>query len=104
MTREGAYQLRRSAPGGAFARAWDVAREHAAGLIEDIVFERAIRGVEQEVYNGEGEVVGARLVYDNRLLKYLLSHLKPERYGGGEHGGRLPGPPAEPPVALNESL
>jgi hypothetical protein len=44
------------------------------------VFECAIEGVEQEVYK-DGEVVGARLVHDNRLLKYLLSHLKPERYG-----------------------
>lgn len=81
MSRETAYRLRRSAHGAAFARAWDAARHHAGGLIEDIAFERAIEGVEQDVYDGHGEVVAARLVYDNRLLKYLLSHLKPERYG-----------------------
>ncbi len=99
MSRESAYRLRRSPHGAAFARAWDAARQHAAGLIEDIMFERAIRGVEQELYNGEGEVTATRLVHDNRLLKYLLSHLKPERYGGGEHGGRLPASPAAPPAA-----
>src|ERR1700761_4955834 len=51
MSRESAYQLRRAGHGAAFARAWDAARRHAAGLIEDIAFERAIQGVELEVYN-----------------------------------------------------
>ncbi|WP_423606541.1 hypothetical protein [Sphingomonas sp. MS122] len=81
MSRASAYQLRRSPHGAAFARAWDAAREHAGGLVEDIAFERAIEGTEQEVLNRYGEVVATRLVHDNRLLKYLLSHLKPERYG-----------------------
>lgn len=98
MSKETAYRLRRAPHGAAFARAWDAARHHAGGLIEDIAFERAIEGVEQDVYNGCGEVVAARLVYDNRLLRYLLSHLKPERYGA-----RAATPmPAEP--ALVESL
>ncbi|MDO7841633.1 hypothetical protein [Sphingomonas immobilis] len=97
MTRESAYRLRRAAHGSAFARAWDVARQHAGALIEDIAFERAIEGVEQEVYNQNGEVVAARLVYDSGLLKWLLSHIKPERYGGG---GAVP---ATAP-ALEESL
>ncbi len=98
MSRETAYRLRRSAHGAAFARAWDAARHHAGGLIEDIAFERAIEGVEQDVYDGNGEVVAARLVYDNRLLKYLLSHLKPDRYGARAGEARAPAP------ALEESL
>lgn len=81
MTRESAYRLRRAPHATAFADAWDVARQHAAGLIEDIAFERAIQGVEQDVYDGHGNVVAARLVYDNRLLQYLLTRLKPECYG-----------------------
>ena len=97
MSRETAYRLRRSAHGAAFARAWDAARHHAGGLIEDIAFERAIHGVEQDVYDANGEVVSARLVYDNRLLKYLLSHLKPDRYGA-RAGDALPAP------AIEESL
>jgi hypothetical protein len=107
MSRESAYRLRRSAQGAAFARAWDAARHHAGGLIEDIAFERAIEGVEHEVYNDCGEVVGARLVHDNRLLKYLLSHLKPDRYGGPARGGERPAlapPAAAAPPALEESL
>lgn len=81
MTRESAYQLRRSEHGAGFARAWDIARQHAGCLIEDIAFERAIEGTEHEILNEHGEVVSTRLIHDNRMLKYLLSHLKPERYG-----------------------
>lgn len=91
MSRESAYKLRRAGHGAAFARAWDAARCHAAGLIEDIAFERAIQGVEQEVYNDAGEVVSARLVHDNRLLKWLLSHLNPERYRTARGGDAHPG-------------
>lgn len=32
-------------------------------------------------------MIATRLVHDNRLLKYLLSHLKPERYGRGGSPG-----------------
>ena len=81
MSRESAYRLRRSPHGAALARAWDIARAHAGGLIEAIAFDRAREGVEQEVYNDCGELAGARLTYDNRLLQFLLRHLKPERRG-----------------------
>jgi hypothetical protein len=103
MSRESAYFLRRSAHGTAFGRAWDAARQHAGGLIEDIAFERAIEGVEHEVYNDCGEVIGAKLVHDNRLLKWLLGHLKPERYGGTRAGGEPP-PAIDVAPALEESL
>jgi hypothetical protein len=108
MSRESAYRLRRSAHGAAFARAWDAARHHAGGLIEDIAFERAIEGTEQEVLDREGNVIATRLVHDNRLLKYLLSHLKPERYGASpaSAAGHQPeaAPPASDRTALEESL
>jgi hypothetical protein len=93
LSRASAYQLRRAPHGAAFARAWDAARQQAAGLIEDIAFERAIEGTEQEVLDRDGNVVATRLVHDNRLLKYLLSHLKPERYGRD----RAPAAPASAP-------
>jgi hypothetical protein len=108
MSRESAYRLRRSAHGAAFARAWDAARHHAGGLIEDIAFERAIEGTEQEVLDREGNVIATRLVHDNRLLKYLLSHLKPDRYGAGPASAAGHQPEAAPPArempALEESL
>lgn len=102
MSRESAYRLRRSPHGAAFARAWDAARHHAGGLIEDIAFERAIEGTEQEVVDRYGDVVATRLVHDNRLLKYLLSHLKPERYGAPAPAAAPQSgaarEPAEPPL------
>jgi len=99
MSRASAYQLRRAAHGAAFARAWDTARHHAGGLIEDIAFERAIEGTEQEVLDRDGEVIATRLVHDNRLLKYLLSHLKPERYGTARSLAAAPAEAPEPVLA-----
>lgn len=105
MSRESAYRLRRAPHAGALARAWDAARQHAGGLIEDIAFERAIEGVEQDVYDGNGNVVAARLIHDNRLLKYLLSHLKPERYGARPAAAPAPTAPApSSTLALEQSL
>lgn len=95
MTRETAYRLRRSAHGAAFARAWDAARHHAGGGLEDIAFARAIEGVEHNVHDEYGEVVCTKRVYNDRLLMFLLRHLKPERYGGAA----APPHPPEPSVA-----
>lgn len=81
LTRESAYKLRRSPHAAAFARAWDAARHHAGGTLEDIAFERAIEGQEQNVFNEYGEVIATKYVHNDRLLMFLLRHLKPERYG-----------------------
>ena len=98
MARESAYKLRRSAHGAAFARAWDAARHHAGGVIEDVAFERAIEGVEHNVYDEYGEVVCTKRVYNDRLLMFLLRHLKPERYGGAA------APAQDAPIQVEESL
>ena len=93
MSRISAYRLRRAAHAGAFARAWDLARERAGALIEDIAFDRAIEGVEVESYDGDGECTGVRTVYNDRLLTFLLRHLRPERYSAAareRRGGALP--------------
>lgn len=104
MTRASAYQLRRSPHGAAFARAWDAARHHAGDLIEDIAFERAIEGTEQEVLDRDGNVIATRLVHDNRLIQYLLRHLKPERYGRAQSLGAAPAPTPQAAPALADSL
>jgi hypothetical protein len=100
MSRESAYRLKRSAHGAAFARAWDAARHHAGGFVEDVAFERAIEGVEHNVYDEYGEVVCTKRVYNDRLLMFLLRHLKPERYGAG--ASAQPDPQAE--IAVEASL
>jgi hypothetical protein len=96
MTRESAYKLRRATHGPAFSRAWDTARHHAGSFLEDIAFERAIEGVEHNIYNEFGDVVCTRRVYNDRLLMFLLPHLKPERYGRAAQ--------AQPPVTVDASL
>ena len=102
MSRETAYRLRRSPHGAAFARAWDAARGHAGGLVEDVAFERAIEGVEHNVYDEYGEVVCTKRVVNDRLLMFLLRHLKPERYGAAATAA--PPPAAAPEPALEASL
>ena len=102
MTRESAYKLRRSAYAAAFARAWDAARHHAGGTLEDIAFERAIEGREENVFNEYGEVIATKHVPDNRLLIFLLKHLKPERYA--RDALREPPPPLAPGATLDASL
>jgi hypothetical protein len=103
LTRETAYRLRRSAHGAAFARAWDAARDHAGGFVEDVAFERAIEGVEHNVYDEYGEVVCTKRVYNDRLLMFLLRHLEPERYGGAAAQREQPAEPAPPPEIMLEA-
>ena len=103
MGRESANRLRRSPHGAAFARAWDAARLHAGAALEDIAFERAIEGVEHNVYNEYGEVVATKHVVNDRMLTFLLSHLKPERYGKAARALAATAD-AAPPVALEASL
>jgi hypothetical protein len=81
LSRQAAYELKRSAQGAAFSRAWDAARLHAGALLEDIAFDRAIEGREENVFNECGEVIATKHVPDNRLLTFLLKHLLPDRYG-----------------------
>ncbi|MEQ1539615.1 MAG: hypothetical protein ABL928_11870, partial [Sphingorhabdus sp.] len=103
MGRASANRLRRSPHGAAFARAWDAARLHAGAALEDIAFERAIEGVEHNVYNEYGEVVATKHVVNDRMLTFLLSHLKPERYGKAARALAATAD-AAPPVALEASL
>ena len=69
MSREAAYKMRRR--DALFARAWNaallLAREAGAEVLED----RAIHGVEEDVWY-RGELVGTRRKYDSRLL---LAHM-----------------------------
>jgi hypothetical protein len=99
MSRESAYKLKRAPHGAAFARAWDAARHHAGGFLEDVAFERAIEGVEHNVYNEYGEVIATKRVVSDRLLMFLLRHLKPERYAADALAS-----PAPPPEAVEASL
>ncbi len=107
MTRMSAYRLRRAPHAGAFARAWDLARERAGTLLEDIAFERAIEGVEVETYDGSGELASTRTVYNDRLLRFMLGQLKPERYSAAareRRGGAWPPGQGASEVSLDAAL
>jgi hypothetical protein len=106
MSRESAARLKRSPHGAAFARAWDAARHHAGGTVEDIAFERAIEGVEHNIYDEHGEVVCTKRVHNDRLLMFLLRHLKPERYGAkaAAQPAMVTEPAPPPEIALETTL
>lgn len=103
MSRQSATRLRRSPHNAAFARAWDAARLHSGSALEDIAFERAIEGQEQNIYNEYGEVVCTKRVVNDRLLTFLLSHLMPERYGKAARAAAPTDTPPAPEV-LEASL
>ena len=94
LSRESAYRLRRQPHAAAFARAWDAARHHAGAFLEDVAFDRAIAGEERPVFNEYGEVIATKRVINDRILIFLLRHLKPERYAADALA--TPVPPPEP--------
>jgi hypothetical protein len=69
MSREAAYKLRRR--DGLFARGWDAALLLAREATAEIIGDRAIDGIEEEVWH-RGELVGTRRRYDTRLM---LAHM-----------------------------
>jgi hypothetical protein len=69
MSREAAYRLRRRE--ALFARGWDAALVLARAASAEELADRALDGVEEEIWY-RGELVGTRRKYDNRLL---LSHI-----------------------------
>jgi hypothetical protein len=77
LTARSAYRLRTRSP--AFARAWDTALQLSVARLSAIVFDRAINGRVEQLYEG-GELVGERRVPNDRLLTWLLARLDPKRF------------------------
>lgn len=69
LSREAAYRLRRRDP--LFARGWAAALLKAREVAEEELADRAIEGIEEQIYY-RGELIGTRRRYDGRLL---LAHL-----------------------------
>lgn len=85
MSVESAYRLRHAAGADGFAAAWSDALDRGIARLEDIAVERAIGGVETPVWH-HGEQVGTRIVYNDRLLMFLLRARRAERYGDTRRG------------------
>jgi hypothetical protein len=74
-----AYNLYNSADGAAFKAAWDEAARVTDIVLEDTAFDRAVNGQEEVVYH-QGQRVGVRWKYDNKLLMQLLRARNPLKY------------------------
>lgn len=73
------YKLRRHPEGESFRKAWEAALDCGIQKIEDIAMDRALHGLEQPVYHN-GAIVGTRMVYNDRLLMFMLRNRAPERF------------------------
>jgi hypothetical protein len=71
MSKTGVYNLRAAEGSEDFVRAWNAAVENGVATIKNIAFERAVDGIEEDVWY-HGEKRGKRTRYDNRLLATLL--------------------------------
>jgi hypothetical protein len=77
LSARSAYRLRTRSP--AFARTWDIALQLAVGRLGAIVFDRAINGRIEQVYQ-DGNLVAERRVPSDKLLTWLLARLDPKRF------------------------
>ncbi|MFA6124658.1 MAG: hypothetical protein WCS75_08610 [Sphingomonas sp.] len=75
-----AYRLRRRVDAQSFRQAWDSALSYAIRRLSDAAFSRAIHGVSRPVFY-QGEQIGERRHYDERLTMFLLRYRDPARYG-----------------------
>lgn len=77
---EALYKLR-SRPGAeGFAAAWDAAIKRGVARLEDCALERALQGTATPIVGRDG-ILGWWDKPDNGLLRFLLQHRLPERYG-----------------------
>jgi hypothetical protein len=77
---EALYKLRHRPGAEGFAAAWDAALERGMQRLEDVALERAMAGTRTPIVSG-GEVLGWWDKPDNALLRFLLQHRLPTRYG-----------------------
>lgn len=75
-----AYRLRRRVDAYSFRAAWDAALDYAVSRLSDAAFSRALNGVARAVWF-QGEQVGERRYYDERLTMFLLRYRDPDTYG-----------------------
>lgn len=80
MAKEGAYQLRLADGAEEFRAAWDKALDFGTRILADAALDRAIHGVKVPIMH-QGEEVGERRVFNERLTMWQLQHRMPEKFG-----------------------
>jgi hypothetical protein len=92
MSKQAAYALRARSDAISFRTAWDAALDYATRRLADAVLSRAIDGVAVPVFY-QGEQIGERRTYDNRLAMFLLQRRDPLRYGAWRDKAEWSGAP-----------
>lgn len=82
---EALYKLRHRPGAEGFAAAWDAAIERGTARLEEIALERALVGTRTPIVS-RGEILGHWDKPDNTLLRFLLRHRLPQRYGWQDIG------------------
>jgi hypothetical protein len=98
MSRNSAYALRRRVDAQAFRLAWDAAMDFAVTRLSDSAMSRAINGVPVPIFHN-GEQVGERRHFDERLTMFLMRYRDPVRYGKWLDATKAT-QPQEGPVAI----
>ena len=80
-----AYNLRRRPEAQAFRLAWDAALDMGVRRLADAALSRAVHGVTRPVFY-QGEQVGERRYYDERLTQFILRRRDPVRFGDWRDG------------------
>ncbi len=80
MQPQSAYMLRRRIDAQSFRFAWDMALDYAVQRLAEAARSRAIHGVAVPVFY-QGEQIGERRHFDERLTRFLLRCRDPVRYG-----------------------
>lgn len=60
------------------------ARQIHLSNLEAAAYERAVDGVEQDIFDKDGNVIGTKVVYSDKLLELLLKKADPNGYGNGD--------------------
>jgi len=73
MSRTSAYALRNRLKGTPFDLGWEVALEMGFHQLAHAVMDRALNGVEEQLFY-HGELVGTKRKFDNRLSQWVLDN------------------------------
>jgi hypothetical protein len=80
MSPSSAYDLRARPESTSFREAWTVALDYAVHRLGEAALDRALNGTATPVFF-QGEQVGERRRYDERLTMFILRLRDPERFG-----------------------
>jgi hypothetical protein len=102
MSRKSAYALRARPEAISFRSAWDAALDYATRCLADEVLSRAVNGVVVPVFF-QGERIGEKRTYDERLAMFLLQRRDPLRYGVWRDRSEWSGHPESQALELLEA-